>query len=392
MPKTLEQVPGSGSAGSGDRIVTVSIRGLVKNFRDGTRAVRGVDLEIEQGEFLTLLGPSGCGKTTTLRLIAGLEEPTEGRIFIDGRDVTDVDPGDRNVAMVFQSYALYPHMTALQNMTLGLTAGGMPKQQAVEKARRTAELLGIESLLDRKPGKLSGGERQRVALGRAMVRNPACYLMDEPLSNLDLKLREHMRTELKRLHRKNRVTTVYVTHDQAEALILSDRVAVLNRGTIQQVADPVAIYERPANVFVADFIGSPSINFLNGELCDGAASIAGRRLAHPPAGGSGPVTLGVRPEDVILAPPGEGVADGIIDFTEPCGGVVIAFVALDNGAGLLRRREHVAASVDVHQPLTQGARVGVRFRSERINLFDASTGASLGDPRGSRRPGRPEGS
>ena len=357
--------------------MTVSIEGLVKDFRDGTRAVRGVDLEIARGEFLTLLGPSGCGKTTTLRLIAGLEDPTEGRISIDGRDVTRVDPGDRNVAMVFQSYALYPHMTALQNMTLALTVGGMSKEEAAAAARQTAKLLGIEHLLDRKPAKLSGGERQRVALGRAMVRNPACYLMDEPLSNLDLKLREHMRTELKRLHQKNRVTTVYVTHDQAEALILSDRVAVLNHGVLQQVADPVTIYERPANTFVADFIGSPSINFLRGVLHDGAASISGHRLREVPGGGSGPVTLGVRPEDVILVGAGEGIVDGTIEFTEPYGGVVIAFVALENGAELLERREYLAASVDVHQPLTQGARIGIRFRSERINLFEASTGAAL---------------
>ena len=357
--------------------MTVSVKQLVKQFRDGTRAVRGIDLDIAKGEFLTLLGPSGCGKTTTLRLIAGLEEPTEGSILIDGRDVTNVDPGDRHVAMVFQSYALYPHMTALQNMTLGLIVSGMSKAEAGEKARETAQLLGIEHLLDRKPAKLSGGERQRVALGRAMVRQPACYLMDEPLSNLDLKRREHMRTELKRLHQKYRVTTIYVTHDQAEALILSDRVAVLNEGTIQQVADPVTIYERPSNTFVADFIGSPSINFINGELHDGVAMVAGQRLEEARAPGSGPVTLGVRPEDVILQAPGTGIVEGVIDFTEPYGGVVIAFISPQNTDGLLKEREHIAASIDVHEPIEVGARVGIAFRASRVNLFDAATGDSL---------------
>lgn len=357
--------------------MNVTLKGLVKRFRDGTEAVRGIDLEVAKGEFVTLLGPSGCGKTTTLRLIAGLEEPTEGNILIGGRDVTNVDPGDRDVAMVFQSYALYPHMTALQNMTLGLTVGGMSKTEAAEKARETAKLLGIENLLGRKPSKLSGGERQRVALGRAMVRSPACYLMDEPLSNLDLKRREHMRTELKRLHKQYQVTTIYVTHDQAEALILSDRVVVLDKGTIQQVADPVAIYERPANTFVADFIGSPSINFLNGELSNGIATVAGRPLEEARANGSGAVTLGVRPEDVILEASGKGIIEGKIDFTEPYGGVVIAFIAPEGTNGLLKTGEHIAASVDVHQPIEIGARVGVDFRASRINLFDAATGESL---------------
>jgi ABC-type sugar transport system ATPase subunit len=358
--------------------MTVSLRGLVKRFADDVVAVKGVDLDIAEGEFLTLLGPSGCGKTTTLRLIAGLEEPSEGAIFISGRDVTHVDPGDRNVAMVFQTYALYPHMTALQNMTLNLTVAGMPKAAAIEKARETARILGIEHLLERKPAKLSGGERQRVALGRAMVRSPACYLMDEPLSNLDLKLREHMRTELKRLHQQYRVTTVYVTHDQAEALILSDRVAVMSGGEIEQVADPVAIYERPATTFVADFIGSPSINFLHGELRNGTALLAGRALEGARAHGDGPVTLGVRPEDVILGVPGNGVLEGTIAFTEPYGGVVVAFVAPE-GHGIVANRDFVAASVDVHHAIEIGARVGIGFRASRISIFDA---AGLALPRG----------
>jgi sn-glycerol 3-phosphate transport system ATP-binding protein len=359
--------------------MTVCLRGLVKRFSDGIVAVKGVDLDIATGEFLTLLGPSGCGKTTTLRLIAGLEEPSEGSVVIGGRDVTHLDPGDRDVAMVFQTYALYPHMTALQNMTLNLTVAGMPKVAAIEKARETARILGIEHLLERKPAKLSGGERQRVALGRAMVRNPACYLMDEPLSNLDLKLREHMRTELKRLHQQYPVTTIYVTHDQAEALILSDRVAVMSGGEIQQVADPVSIYERPATTFVADFIGSPSINFLHGELRSGTALLGGHALEGARAQGDGPVTLGVRPEDVILGQPGSGVLDGTIAFTEPYGGVVVAFVAPESARGVVANRDYVAASVNVHHALETGARVGIGFRASRISIFDA-TGVAL--PRG----------
>ena len=357
--------------------MNVTLRGLVKRFRDGTEAVKGIDLDIAKGEFLTLLGPSGCGKTTTLRLIAGLEEPTEGSIAIGERDVTHVNPGDRDVAMVFQTYALYPHMTALQNMTLGLTVAGMPKAEAMEKARQTAALLNIEPLLHRKPAKLSGGERQRVALGRAMVRSPACYLMDEPLSNLDLKLREHMRTELKRLHQTYKVTTIYVTHDQAEALILSDRVAVLDKGEIQQVADPVAIYERPVNMFVADFIGSPGINFLSGALHEGAVTVAGRTLEGASAEGGGPVILGIRPEDVKLHPPGEGIVDGTIEFTESYGGVIIAFIVLDGADDLLVNREYVAASIDVHERVDIGVRVGLAFRAARINLFDAESGRAL---------------
>jgi multiple sugar transport system ATP-binding protein len=357
--------------------MTVSLRNLVKRFADGTMAVRGINLDIGEGEFLTLLGPSGCGKTTTLRLVAGLEEPDEGSVEIGGRDVTEVEPGDRNVAMVFQSYALYPHMTVLQNMTAGLRVAGVPKLEANEKANTTARSLGIEHLLHRKPAKLSGGERQRVALGRAMIRNPICYLMDEPLSNLDLKLREHMRTEIKRLHQKYKVTTIYVTHDQTEALVLSDRVAVMNKGEILQVADPVTIYERPATVFVADFVGSPSINFLKGELRSGAATVAGRVLKAARAGGDRAVTLGVRPEDIVLGPPGSGIFDGTVAFVEVYGSVVIAFIEPKGMGELLARREFVAAAVDIHEPVVPGTAVCVRFRDERISVFDAGDGTAL---------------
>ena len=358
--------------------MTVLLKDLKKTFADGTEAVKNIDLEIEQGEFVTLLGPSGCGKTTTLRLIAGLEEPTAGTISINDRDVTNIDPGDRDIAMVFQSYALYPHMTALENMTLNLTVRGMTKDAAAKRARETARILSIENLLNRKPAKLSGGERQRVALGRAMVREPLCYLMDEPLSNLDLKLREQMRTELKRLHQRDKVTTVYVTHDQAEALILSDRVAVMDKGLIQQVADPVKIYERPANEFVADFIGSPSINFIRGELSADGATVAGKPLLNGGGvAGRGPVIVGVRPEDVILAEPGAATLDGRIEFTEPYGGVIYAFIAIEGGAELLKGREHVVVSLDVHQPIAVGSQVGVNFRTNRLNLFDAGTGQAM---------------
>ena len=358
--------------------MTVSLRQLKKTFADGTEAVKHVDLEVKQGEFITLLGPSGCGKTTTLRLIAGLEEPTAGTISINGRDVNNVDPGDRDVAMVFQSYALYPHMTALENMTLNLTVRGLSKADAATRARETAAILGIEGLLDRKPAKLSGGERQRVALGRAMVRDPLCYLMDEPLSNLDLKLREKMRTELKRLHQRDKVTTIYVTHDQAEALILSDRVAVMDGGLIQQVADPVEIYERPANEFVADFIGSPSTNFIRGELSADGASVAGKPLASDRRiRGSGPVIVGARPEDVLLTEPGAATLSGRIEFTEPYGGVICAFIAIERGSELLKGREHIVASFDVHQPVVVGSNVGLEFRASRLSFFDASTGKAI---------------
>lgn len=357
--------------------MTISLRNLVKRFPDGTVAIKGIDLDVREGEFLTLLGPSGCGKTTTLRLVAGLEEADEGSIHIDGRDVTEVDPGDRNVAMVFQSYALYPHMTVLQNMTLSLRVAGLQKSVADAKASATAKSLGIEHLLHKRPSKLSGGERQRVALGRAMIRSPICYLMDEPLSNLDLKLREQMRTEIKRLHQKHRVATIYVTHDQTEALVLSDRIAVMNKGNILQVADPVTIYERPATTFVADFVGSPSINFFKGEMQGAAAVVGGHVIGEVCASGRGAVTLGVRPEDIMLGPLGSGIFDGTVAFVEVYGSEVVAFVEPKGSRDLLARREFVAAALNIHQPIAAGEEVGVRFRNNRICVFDAADGTAL---------------
>ena len=358
--------------------MTVSLKKLRKTFGDGTVAVKDIDLEIERGEFITLLGPSGCGKTTTLRLIAGLEEPTSGEIHIDGRKVNDVDPGDRDIAMVFQSYALYPHMTALENMTLNLTVAGMTKDQAKERAVKTARTLGLEELLDKKPGKLSGGQRQRVALGRAMVRDPVCYLMDEPLSNLDLKLRELMRTELKRIHNQHKVTTVYVTHDQAEALILSDRVTVMHEGQIQQVGNPLEIYEHPANEFVAEFIGSPSINLLKGEVRSGDILLGETVIDKSwPAMSDGPITLGIRPEDITFVTEESDKLTGQIEFTEPQGGIVHAFIKIQQEQRFLKNRDHLVVSVDVHDSITIGASVGLQFRKERINYFDHDSGVSI---------------
>jgi multiple sugar transport system ATP-binding protein len=285
----------------------VQLEGVTKVFDGGVRAVDAVDLDIADGEFVVLVGPSGCGKSTLLRMIAGLEEVSEGTIRLGGQDVTDVLERDRDIAMVFQNYALYPHMTVRRNLGFALR---MRRISAAERERRVddvARILGLESLMDRKPAALSGGQRQRVAMGRAMVREPAAFLMDEPLSNLDAKLRVAMRAELARLHERLRVTTIYVTHDQVEAMTLGQRVAVLRDGVLQQCAAPEELYDRPINLFVAAFIGSPAMNLVAARVAGGSVSFGGHSLALPErsplAATERDVILGLRPSDLELPGP-----------------------------------------------------------------------------------------
>jgi multiple sugar transport system ATP-binding protein len=279
----------------------IELQTVVKTFPNGVHAVDGVDLAIEDGEFMVLVGPSGCGKTTLLRCIAGLEDVTDGAILIGDRDVTDVNPKDRDIAMVFQNYALYPHMTVRKNLAYGLKVRRTPRKEIAARIAETARLLGLEELMDRRPMALSGGQRQRVAMGRAMARRPAVYLMDEPLSNLDAKLRVRVRGDLARLHSQLGVTTVYVTHDQVEAMTLGQRAAVMNEGKIQQVDTPQGLYWSPANLFVAAFIGSPSMNLVEARVADGCLRFADFSLPLPELGPEAAklpdrVILGVRPE------------------------------------------------------------------------------------------------
>src|SRR5208282_2444526 len=285
----------------------VSIRKVVKNYDGGVQAVKGIDLEIADHEFVVLVGPSGCGKSTTLRMIAGLEEISAGEIWIGGDVVNDVPPRDRDIAMVFQNYALYPHMSVFDNMAFGLKLRKFPKDEIKRRVDEAARILDIEALLERKPRALSGGQRQRVAMGRAIVRNPKVFLFDEPLSNLDAKLRVQMRTEIKKVHQTVRTTTVYVTHDQVEAMTLADRVVVMNHGRIEQVGAPQELYHHPATRFVAGFIGSPAMNFIPAKVINDNGLYVlmptGEKLAVPPQRSNSyapfagrDMTLGIRPE------------------------------------------------------------------------------------------------
>jgi len=351
----------------------VSLRGLRKTYAGGVTVVHDIDLDVRQGEFMVLVGPSGCGKTTTLRMIAGLEHITDGQLLIGGRDATDLPPAERGVAMVFQSYALYPHMTVAENMGFALRVGGMARAEIDAAVHKAADVLELRALLNRKPRELSGGQRQRVAIGRAIVRAPKVFLFDEPLSNLDAALRNQMRFELARLHRTLGATIIYVTHDQVEAMTLGERIAVFNAGRIEQVGPPMALYERPATRFVAGFLGSPSMNFLAARIVpDGAgwaAEINGaRRIALPSTSGFDPalaVTLGVRPEHWRVV--SEGGLPARVELVELLGGSGVAHLRLDDGNDIVTFKTHDGAGAE----LTTGARIQLRPDFARALWFDA---------------------
>jgi len=355
----------------------VVLEELTKKF-DEVVAVREMNLTIKDREFIVLVGPSGCGKSTTLRMIAGLEEITSGKIFIGDRLVNDLPPKDRDIAMVFQNYALYPHMTVYDNMAFGLRMRKFPKPEIDKRVREAAHMLGIQDLLHRKPRQLSGGQRQRVAVGRAIVRHPQVFLFDEPLSNLDAKLRVQMRVELKRLHERLETTAIYVTHDQVEAMTLGDRVVVMKDGLVQQVGDPLGVYSKPRNKFVAGFIGSPAMNFLDCTVVgdgDLAVEAPGLRIAVPPAK-KGPlaryrgktVTLGVRPEDLREATgedPKHYCVDAVVEVVEPLGNEILLDVRV--GQHPLVARVPPSSRVRLHEQIT------LALNPERLHFFDVQT-------------------
>jgi multiple sugar transport system ATP-binding protein len=377
------------------------LENVAKRYPNGVDAVAGIDIEVSDGECLVLVGPSGCGKSTLLRMIAGLETLTGGRIWIGERDVTRVAPKDRDIAMIFQSYALYAHMTVRDNLGFGLKMRRMPKSQVAARVEQTAQTLGLDSLLDRKPAALSGGQRQRVAMGRAIVREPVLFLMDEPLSNLDAKLRGTMRSELARLHERLGVTTVYVTHDQTEAMTLGDRVAVLLDGRLQQLDTPTELFARPKNLFVASFIGSPPMNLAHAEIVAGQIHFGSYRIPLPQDAPSheGPVILGIRPTDMALARNDFEHAAAIevtVDLIERLGAEILLEFPVDVPRVVTDGAQATTNDGDDHQLLvddsrarfvtqlrgdvqvTVGRPLEVYLNTARLHLFDPATGAALG--------------
>lgn len=363
----------------------VSLHGITKRFAK-TTAVSNLDLDVKDGEFLVLVGPSGCGKTTTLRMIAGLEDPDEGEILIGGRPMTGVQPKDRDIAMVFQNYALYPHMDVYNNMAFGLKMKKIPKDEIDERVKEAAKILGIEELLERKPKALSGGQRQRVALGRAIVRKPKAFLMDEPLSNLDAKLRVQMRAELSRIHKRIATTIVYVTHDQTEAMTMGERIVLLKDGLVQQQGEPMDLYENPINAFVAGFIGSPSMNLFEAELSSDdnhpavvlwagmKVPVDKSRFARLEKAKDGKVLFGIRPEDIedsefCLKRDEDLSFPAIADVVEPMGSETMLYLSAYD--------KQIVAKVNPSTKAAFGKTVSLQMDRTKYHLFDRATGLSL---------------
>jgi multiple sugar transport system ATP-binding protein len=371
----------------------VVLKNIYKEYEEGVPVVQEFNLEIQDKEFVVFLGPSGCGKTTTLKMIAGLEDITQGEIYIDGKRVNDVAPKDRDIAMVFQSYALYPHLNVFENMAFSLRARKYPQDEIKERVERTADLLRIRELLKRRPRHLSGGQRQRVALGRAIVRKPKVFLMDEPLSNLDAKLRVHMRFELNKIHQQLEATTIYVTHDQIEALTLGDRLVLMRDGIVQQIGDPRTMYNRPTNTFVAGFIGSPSMNFIDGKLITENGSLwldmEDFRLQMPLRKENldkyidKNIIIGFRPEDIVdkdragFANPGN-VMKAQIDVIEPIGSEELLYVSSGKHIFVAKIPEYSVGFMEKRAMVEK--EIELAFNMEKLHLFDKDTEKAILNP------------
>ncbi len=367
----------------------VQLQHITKRYEDVT-AVDDMNLEIEDGEFVTFVGPSGCGKSTTMETIAGLTLPTEGNILIGERDVTNLPPKDRGISMVFQNIALFPHMDVYDNISFGLRLRKYDQEEIDRRVENAADVVQLEGMMDRMPDEMSGGQRQRVAIARAIVRNPEVFLMDEPLANLDAKLRVHMRTELQRLHKELDTTIIYVTHDQAEAMTMSDRIAVINAGQLQQIDPPLVCYNEPANVFVAGFIGSPSMNFIEGEVTESGFTSEHVDIEFDvdenPARVGDRVTLGVRPEDVYIADSGASIEDrsarfpAYSDVIEPMGNEIFVYLKLDEG-GRVRMDEdaddQVLMSIDPDVPIEEDQEIDLVFDRSKLHLFETGSGEAI---------------
>ena len=347
-------------------MASVELSDIRKSY-GSLEVIHGVSLSIDDGEFIALVGPSGCGKSTLLRMIAGLEDITDGEVFIGDRVVNPLTPRERNIAMVFQSYALYPHMTVAENMGFNLKLSGVAKPEIERKVGDAARMLALTELLDRKPSQLSGGQRQRVAMGRAIVRDPAVFLFDEPLSNLDAKLRVQMRTEIKALHQRLGSTMVYVTHDQIEALTMADKIVLMNDGRVEQMGPPLELYDRPANLFVAGFIGSPAMNMIEGEIADDGFRAGGVTLPLLPGiAARGRAICGIRPEHLVLADDG---LPATVKLVEPMGSETQVTMALGDQTIIGVFRERLSAH--------PGETIRVRPAPDLIHLFDAETGQRI---------------